>query len=70
VSRRNPQFRQSTVGGEALFSWLRRGGTDGISVDGIIFNPFGPGPTVTYDLSVLDQILAAPERPASPPPLP
>lgn len=53
VSRSYSQLEQKTAGGAALFAWLRNQG-----VDGVIFNPLGPGTKAAYDISICDQILA------------
>ncbi len=65
VSRSYPQLQQKTVGGEALFAWLRQQG-----VDCVIFNPLGPGAQAACDISICDQILATPATGMIPPPTP
>ncbi len=55
VTEKYPQLKQQIVNGEKLFSLLPSQG-----VDGMIFNPFGPGPKIVCDLSICEQVLSAP----------
>lgn len=48
-----PQLIQQVVTGEQLFSAL---GSQG--VDGVVFNPLGPGTSVAFDLQVCDLVLS------------
>ncbi len=54
VAQKYPHLKQQIVSGERLFSLLPRQG-----VDGIIFNPFGPGPQVVCDIGICTQVLQA-----------
>lgn len=56
ISSRYPQLERLTVDGQSLFSLLPSQG-----VDGVVFNPLGPGSTAVFELSMCEQILSVPD---------
>ena len=52
VREENPQLKLQVVSGRKLFSMLPHQG-----VDGVVFNPFGPGATAVFDLSICADVL-------------
>lgn len=52
VLKQAPQLTQNVVSGERLFTLLPSQG-----VDGVIFNPLGPGPKLAFDLSLCRRVL-------------
>jgi hypothetical protein len=61
IAKKYPHLQRQTADGQTLFSRLPAQG-----VDGIVFNPLGPGPQAIFDLSICERVLNVPgETPRS-----
>ncbi len=59
VTAAHPHLQQRWADGGKLFSFLRsQGGDPAKGIDGIVFNPLGPGPKAAFDLSICDRVSA------------